>query len=104
MDGVTHIKHTGCYGPKSLELLHKPGVTDNNGIGRTVKMADDNRNDLVRIDMNINHISKGHIGSDSRVLAVSRQAKHGYNYRKLNHKWKEHLPLGRKSGDIRQDL
>ena len=67
-------------------------------------MPADDRYGHVRKYMNINHSSKGHTGSDSRVHAMSRQVKHGYNYRKLSCKWKVHLPLGSKSGDAKQDL
>ena len=91
VDGVTHIKQTGCQSPENLDLIHKPAVADSNGIGRTVKTLVDDKNGLVRKDMNVNHSSKGHIDSDSRVPATSRQTKHRYDYRKLSCKWKEHL-------------
>ena len=104
MDGVTHIKQTGFHGPENPEFICKPGVTDNNVIGRTVETPVDDRNDLVRKDLSINHSSKGHADSDHRVRAVSRQNKHRYDCRKLSHKWKEHLPLGSKSGNTKQGL
>ena len=103
VDGANNIKQT-FHGSEGLELIHKFGFVDNNGIGRTIETQFDNRNGLMRIDVNVNHSPKGHTDSDSRVHAVSRQAKHGYDYRKLSHKWKEHLPLGIKSGDTKQDL
>ena len=67
-------------------------------------MQVDNGNGLGRKNMKFNHSSKGQTDSDSRVHAVSRQAKHGYDKKKLSSKWKENLPLGRKSGDVKQDL
>ena len=104
VDGVTCIKQTRCQGSEDLELIDKPGVMENNRIGRTIEMPVQDKNGVVRKDMNINHSSKGHNHSDSRVHGVSSQAKHGYNYRKLSCKWKEHIPLGSKFGDAKQDL
>ena len=72
---------------------------DNNGIGRTIETPVDDRNGLVGKDVNINHSSKGLTDSDSRVHAVSKASQTQYDYRKLSHKWKEHLPIGSKSGD-----
>ena len=67
-------------------------------------MPVDDRIGLVRKDMSINSSSKGNTDSDSWVHSVSRQGKHGYDYRKLSCKWKEHLPLDSKSGDVKQHL
>ena len=69
---VTHIKQTGCHGPEDLELICKPSVMDNNGIGRTIETPVDDRNSLVRKYMNINYSSKRPTDSDSRVHAKSR--------------------------------
>ena len=104
MDGVTHMKQMGCLSPEDLEPICRPGVTDNNGIGRTIETPVDDRNGFVRKDIDVSHSSKGHTESDSRMHGVSRQAKHRYNYRKLSHKWKDHLPLSNRSGDAKQDL
>ena len=84
MDGVCCIKQMGCHSPEGLELICKPGVTDNNGIGRTIEMPVDNINGLVRKDMNIKHRTKGH--SDNGMQVVLRQAKNGCHFRKLSHK------------------
>ena len=71
VDDVIQIKQTGCHGAENLEPGCKTSVTENNGIGRTLEMPVDNKNSVVRKDMNINHSSKGHIDNDSRVHIVS---------------------------------